>query len=581
MSLFGFLDHPEKVSDEFKQFVQENGVPRLNFEDFEVIQFLCSGSFGSCYKARRRSDGEVVALKFFGYSECNPLDDLRGIEREIETDWSFNDFESTAKCLGYIVDSYDGYVKDVQRLPVDKDMGFKSYPHHTGKRYKCKTVVKISECLRAEVLDYILTMPMINDKEISRIFKNFVEGLASIHSANYIHRDLKPENIMLNENGVLRLIDFGMARKIPDGATEVVDRSGRGSRFYRAPETVTGYRTSKASDMWTVGTILYVLLFGCHAFDTDYATTSGRYSIPSKSNRSAKAVDLLSKLLQVSPVKRLTCEEVLRHPWITRAGELEEFTQEVEQFGEEYIKNIKYWSYNSKLKRILREKIAESINRKRILTFAYKEKIGRDIDLTVDQFHTLREDFFRVNMEIIQQLSAESQDDTPIHVTAVAGVLNFMSGFLGTPKSPRVRVVAGGRSSALPYDTFCEVMIRNHLQPFATTEMFNVFDIDASGKVDYFELMVNLASLRADNKSEHLEEEANMYFDIFDMDGNGTIQREEFVGFVHHILGSSTADIDTANFDQLFASINTTDGSPGLDREQFKNFYKTLISGNN
>ena len=82
MSLFGFLDHPEKVSDEFKQFVQENDVPRLNFEDFEVIQFLCSGSFGSCYKARRRSDGEVVALKFFGYSECNPLDDLRGIERE-------------------------------------------------------------------------------------------------------------------------------------------------------------------------------------------------------------------------------------------------------------------------------------------------------------------------------------------------------------------------------------------------------------------------------------------------------------------------------------------------------------------
>ncbi len=583
MSSFSLCDHPERVSDEFKQFARDNGVPLLNFKDFEVLEFLCSGSFGSCYKAKRKSDGEIVALKFFGYSQRNPVasyEDQRGVEREIEVDWHFTGFPCTAKCLGYMVDSYEGYVSNIARVPEEKDMGFgPSYPHHTGKRYKGRTVVKVSECLRAEVLDYILTMPTINEKELSRIFKNFVEGLALIHNANYIHRDLKPENIMLNENGETRLIDFGMAKAIPNGATEIRGERA-GSPFYIAPETLVNLVTSKASDMFTVGTILYVMLFANHAFDKEgHNTRKCQYSIPSSAKRSANAIDLVSKLLQLNPGNRLTCEQVLLHPWITREGESEQLDQEVGRFGAEYISNIKDWSHKSKLQRIFRDKIAESIKRKRILTFAYKEKTGQHINLTVDQFNAIRDDFFKVNIEIIQRLEEESPGDLP----SLTGVLGFVSSFLGgSPKSSStnstIKVVGNGKSSALPYDMFCEVMSRNHLQPFATNEIFNVFDLDSSGKVDYVELMLNLASLRVDNKSEHLEEEANMYFDIFDMNKDGTIQREEFVSAIHHLLGS-TADVDSTNFDQLFESINQSDSRSGLDREQFIKFYKTLLSG--
>ena len=586
MSTFSFCNQPEpeQVSDEFKTFAADNGLPLLNFNDFEVLEFLCSGSFGSCYKAKRKSDGEIVALKFFGYSQCSPVasrEDQRGVEREIEVDWHFTGFPCTAKCLGYMVDSYEGYVSSINRLPVEKDMGFGQYPYHTGKRYKSRTVVKVSECLRAEVLDYILTMPTINEKELSRIFKNFVEGLALIHNANYIHRDLKPENIMLNENGETRLIDFGMAKAIPDGATEIRGDS-TGSRYYRAPETLVSRVASKASDMFTVGTILYVMLFANHAFDSEgRRTRQCSYSIPASPKRSASAIDLVSKLLQLDPGNRLTCEQVLRHPWVTREGESEELAQEVGRFDAEYISNIKDWSYKSKLQRIFRDKIAESIKRKRILTFAYKEKTGQHINLTVDQFNALRDGFYNVNIEAMQKLEEESPGDLP----TFTGVLGFVSSFIGgspksSPKTSTNEVVGNRRSSALSYDMFCEVMSRNGLQPFASKEIFGVFDLDSSGKVDYFELMLNLAALRVDNKSEHLAEEANMYFDIFDMNKDGTIQREEFVSVIHHLLGN-LEDVDSTNFDQLFESINVSDGSSGLDREGFIKFYKTLISGGN
>ncbi len=552
----GLAGQEERVSAEFKQFASENGMPLLNFDDFEIIEFLCSGSYGACYKAKRRSNGEVVALKFFGYASRNPVSSTevqRGIEKEIEVDWTFNDFPSTAKCFGYMIDTYEGYVKDVQRVPAEKDTAFRTghCRYHTGKIYKCRTVVKVSECLRAEVLDYLLTISNINEKEVSRIFKNFVEGLAFIHNANYIHRDLKPENIMFNENGELRLIDFGSAIAIPNGATQVRDNL-IGTPSYFAPESILNGVYSKATDMWQVGVILYILLFSLPAFTTNQSITIGKYDIPRGTSRSEGALDLLSKILHVNPSKRLTCEQILRHPWITREGELEASTHEVQQFGAEYINNIKEWSYKSKLKYIFSTKIAESIKRKRILTYAFKEKTnGQDINLTVDQFNTLRDDFFRVNIELCRQAEEESPDDSPVQeVTSVLGFIgyapSFVSSFFGgspttrsSPKSPSIRVVAGGKSSALSYAIFSEIMIRNQLQPFATRDIFHVFDIDSNDKIDYFEFMLNLASLRVDNKSEHLEEEANMYFDIFDMNKDGTIQREEFASVIHHLLGNS------------------------------------------
>ena len=498
----------ERVSAEFKQFATENSMPLLNFDDFEIIEFLSSGTFGACYKAKRRSSGAFVALKFFGYASRSPVASMevqREIEKEIEVDWMFNNLPSTAKCFGYMVDTFEGYVKDVERLPAEKDTAFRAgyCRHHTGKIYKCRTVVKVSECLRTEVLDYLLTISNINEKEVSRIFKNFVEGLASIHDADYIHRDLKPENIMFKENGELRLIDFGSAIAIPNGATEVRDRL-IGTPTYFAPESILNGVYSKATDMWQVGVILYILLFSLPAFTTNQSITIGKYHIPRGSTRSESALDLLSKILQVNPNNRLTCKQILQHSWITREGELEASTQEVQQFGTEYIKNIKDWSYKSKLKYIVSTKIAESIKRKKILTYAFKEKTnGQDINLTVDQFNALRDAFFKVNIELCRQAEEQAPDDPSSlayvqEVTSVLGYISFATSFVSSwvggsqttrssPKSrPSIRVVSNGKSSALSYEIFSEIMCRNQLQPFATRDIFNVFDIDSNDKIDYF-----------------------------------------------------------------------------------------------
>jgi len=66
-----------------------------------------------------------------------------------------------------------------------------------------------------------------------------------------------------------------------------------------------------------------------------------------------------------------------------------------------------------------------------------------------------------------------------------------------------------------------------------------------------------------------------MYFDIFDMNKDGTIQREEFASVIHHFL----SDMDDSNFDQFFNALNNkTNDQVGLNREEFTKFYKTLVS---
>ncbi len=107
-------------------------------------------------------------------------------------------------------------------------------------------------------------------KEAISVLKQVLSGLAEAHSQGVVHRDLKPHNVMVDESGVLRIMDFGIARTA-DTATLTGSGEMMGTPDYISPEQVKGETATAQSDLYSVGVILYELLTGDVPFKGDTA----------------------------------------------------------------------------------------------------------------------------------------------------------------------------------------------------------------------------------------------------------------------------------------------------------------------
>ena len=100
-------------------------------------------------------------------------------------------------------------------------------------------------------------------------------ALAVAHAAGIIHRDIKPENIMVRADGYVKVLDFGLARLIPIKSTQLtadtISVSGAlvGTARYMSPEQMRGETVSGASDVFSLGLVLYELATGRHPFGAD------------------------------------------------------------------------------------------------------------------------------------------------------------------------------------------------------------------------------------------------------------------------------------------------------------------------
>jgi serine/threonine protein kinase len=152
-------------------------------------------------------------------------------------------------------------------------------------------------------------------------FRQIFTGLSYLQTQRIAHHDIKTDNILIAFDGTVKISDFGVAECYgADGC-----RIFFGTPAYQAPEivsNVTGESFDGAkADIWSVGIILFQLLFGrlpfqgANVYLTMKAIDEETVKIPSLSDRDL--YDLLSKLLLKDPVKRLSADEALMHPWFT------------------------------------------------------------------------------------------------------------------------------------------------------------------------------------------------------------------------------------------------------------------------
>ena len=102
-----------------------------------------------------------------------------------------------------------------------------------------------------------------SEREIKFYATQLIYGLKYLHDSDIMHRDLKLENLLLDENGYLKIVDFGVA-KVCRSKDKFYDVAG--TPLYLPPEMILGEGYDKGADWWAVGCILYYMLVGAHPF---------------------------------------------------------------------------------------------------------------------------------------------------------------------------------------------------------------------------------------------------------------------------------------------------------------------------
>jgi len=167
-------------------------------------------------------------------------------------------------------------------------------------------------------------------KEYSRknnaieILRPIIDAIRYCHDLDVAHRDLKLENILYEDkedDSMIKITDFSLAKIIPD---DVFAMTACGTPGYVAPEILEGGGYGKEVDYWSIGVILYTLLWGLPPFNEEknselfdkIKTASFSFPSPEWDHVSGEAKDLIGKLLVTNPDERLTADEILEHQWM-------------------------------------------------------------------------------------------------------------------------------------------------------------------------------------------------------------------------------------------------------------------------
>jgi serine/threonine protein kinase len=271
---------------------------------------LGEGAYGSVFLATSRITGEDVALKEISKKYTNSVN-----------------FQQEMRTMLYI-----------------KSKG--GHPHlcslHEHFDSSRSYYVILDYIGGGEMFDHLINNGAYSELDASRLVREVAGALNFLHGIGVVHADLKPENILLTTSrrgdSLVKLADFGCAQISTNTDTDLEDYDhllqptyGTPTPAYCPPESLLKTHPIQPScDMWGLGVILFIMLTGAHPYDLSGEASDQviedrikdqKYKIPIHDSLiaghvSESAKDLIGKLMERDPKKRLTAFDMLQHPWV-------------------------------------------------------------------------------------------------------------------------------------------------------------------------------------------------------------------------------------------------------------------------
>ena len=255
--------------------------------DYEILGVLGSGGMGKVFKVRNVISDRIEAMKIL-------LPDLAGRQ-----------------------DLADRFLREIKLLA-----GL-NHPNIASLRTALtlnNQLVMVMEYVEGTTLATRLEQGAISAADAVTYVDQVLDALSYAHRQNVIHRDLKPANMMLTPEGVVKLMDFGIARSGTDRGLTTTGTT-MGSLYYMSPEQVKGQATDARSDLYSLGVSLYEMVTGERPFraDNDYSLMAAQVQQPPKppievrSDLSAALNTIILMAIAKDPAQRFQSADAFRN----------------------------------------------------------------------------------------------------------------------------------------------------------------------------------------------------------------------------------------------------------------------------
>ncbi|RNA12149.1 serine threonine- kinase MARK2-like isoform X1 [Brachionus plicatilis] len=174
-------------------------------------------------------------------------------------------------------------------------------------------------CEGGDLMDYICARKYLSEACTRKFIRQIISAVDYLHRIGILHRDLKIENLLLDKNLNIKLIDFGLSNY----TKSELCITQCGSPAYAAPELLAHKKYGSKVDVWSIGVNMYAMLTGNLPFTVEPFNIKSLYNkmmknemnpIPEHLSKSGE--DLLKKLLNPDPIKRISLKEAMEHPWL-------------------------------------------------------------------------------------------------------------------------------------------------------------------------------------------------------------------------------------------------------------------------
>jgi len=256
--------HARTVSESGAEF---HGIP----ERFKILCQIGTGGMGIVYKVRDRETGEILALKL--------------LKPEIASDPRMREELRKEVCLARKVTH-----KNVCRI-------------HEFYRSGAASCISMEFVDGESLLARLRRVGALSIPDSIEITRQICAGLREAHARGIVHRDLKPANIMIDQAGVAKIMDFGIARLSQENGQ--VTRTLVGTPEYMAPEQLELKAMGPRTDIYALGLLLYEMITGSQAFTGDSAIAVALKQIRDTPRRPSELVSTLSPALEAVILKCL------------------------------------------------------------------------------------------------------------------------------------------------------------------------------------------------------------------------------------------------------------------------------------